>query len=79
MYIVHDKNGQKISEAAFKSAWRRLKPKMKAAGVEPFNFHDLKAKGVSDFDGDQLRASGHKDPKMLKVYDRKKHQVKSTR
>lgn len=79
LYIVHDSKGQKISEAAFKSAWRRLKPLMTKAGIEAFNFHDLKAKGVSDFDGDQLKASGHKDPKMLRTYDRKKHSIESTR
>ena len=79
MYIVHDTNGQKITEAAFKSAWTRLKIMMEGAGIEPFNYHDLKSKGVSDFEGDKLKASGHRDAKMLKVYDRKKHEIESTR
>jgi len=79
LYIIHDSKGQQIKQSAFKTAWRRLKPIMKKAGIEPFNFHDLKAKGVSDFEGDKLSASGHKDPKMLRVYDRKKHSVDSTR
>ena len=55
---------------------------MVIAGIEPFNFHDLKAAGVSDVEGtdeDRLNASGHRDRKMLKVYDRKKRQVKATR
>lgn len=49
------------------------------AGIAPFNFHDLKAAGVSDYDGDKLAASGHKDAKMLKVYDRKKIEVDATK
>ena len=48
------------------------------AGIEPFNFHDLKARGISNFEGDKLKASGHNDPKMLKVYDRKKIVVEAT-
>jgi integrase len=79
MFIVHTKTGQKVGEEAFKSAWTRLKKRMVAAGVEPFNFHDLKAKGGSDYDGDILEATGHLDPKMRKVYDRKKPTVKSTK
>lgn len=69
-------------EPTFKSAWTRLKKKMVTVGIEPFNFHDLKAAGVSDVEGtdeDRLDASGHRDRKMLKVYDRKKHTVKATR
>lgn len=79
IYIIHDKKGQKITTECFKSAWTRLKKKMKQEGIEPFNFHDLKAKGVSDFEGDKLAASGHKDPKMMAVYDRKKIVTDSTR
>lgn len=79
VYVIHDKKGQKITIEAFKSAWTRLKKKMKQEGIEPFNFHDLKAKGVSDFEGDKLAASGHKDPKMMAVYDRKKLVTDSTR
>tara|TARA_R110002096_G_scaffold313173_1_gene507458 strand:- start:3209 stop:4222 length:1014 start_codon:yes stop_codon:yes gene_type:complete len=82
VFIVHTKTGQKVTKEAFKSAWTRLKKKMVIAGIEPFNFHDLKAAGVSDVEGtdeDRLDASGHRDRKMLKVYDRKKRQVKATR
>ena len=75
---MHTKTGQQIGREAFKSVWIRLKKKMVLEGIEPFNFHHLKAKGVSDFEGDKLQASGHSDPKMLKVYDRKKHTVKAT-
>lgn len=79
IYIIHDEQGQKIGVEKFKSAWTRLKRKMKKAGIETFNFHDIKAKSISDYDGDKLAASGHRDPKMLKVYDRKKPTTKSTR
>jgi integrase len=79
IYVIHDKQGQRITESAFKSAWTRLKKLMIEAGIEPFNFHDLKAAGVSDTTGDKLKASGHHDAKMLKIYDRKKNKVKPTR
>lgn len=82
LFIVHTKTGQQVGKEAFKSAWTRLKKKMVIAGIEAFNFHDLKAAGVSDVEGsddDRLDASGHRDRKMLKVYDRKKHIVKATR
>jgi integrase len=79
IFIIHTKKGQQVSESAFKSAWTRLKKKMVKAGVEPFNFHDLKAKGGGEYDGDILDATGHRDPKMRKVYDRKKRSVKATK
>jgi hypothetical protein len=82
MYIVHDEKGQPISEEAFKSYWRRLKPKMEVMDIEPFNFHDLKAAGVSDTDGndeEKMNASGHKDRKTMQKYDRKQRVVKPTK
>jgi len=79
MYIVHTSKGQKVTLEAFKSAWTRLKKRMVEAGIEPFNFHDLKAKGVSDFEGDKQAAGGWKDGKMVKIYDRKKGRVESTK
>jgi len=79
IFIIHTKKGQQVSESAFKSAWTRLKKKMVKAGIEPFNFHDLKAAGGSDYEGDIMDATGHRDPKMRKVYDRKKRSVKATK
>ena len=48
-------------------------------GIEPFNFHDLKAKGVSDLEGNKQEASGHRTSRQVAIYDRKKHKVKPTR
>lgn len=82
MYILHDSRGQKITESAFKSAWRRLQAKMPKMGIERFNFHDIKAAGVSDVDGgdeEKMSASGHKDRKTMLKYDRKKRVVKPTK
>jgi integrase len=80
VYIVHNQSGQPITETAFKSAWTRLKKKMIKLRIEPFNFHDLKAMGISNTeDNDKLKASGHRDAKMLKVYDRKKPVVDATK
>lgn len=79
VYLLQDARGQPITAAAFSSAWRRLQALVRAIGIEPFPFHDLKAKGVSDFDGDKQAASGHRTPAMVAVYDRKKPVVKPTR
>lgn len=79
VYVIQDRNGQPITKTAFDSAWQRLKVKMDAAGIEAFNFHDLKAKGVSDFEGDKRVASGHRTAAMVAVYDRKKPTVKPTK
>lgn len=79
IYIIQDEKGQRITESAFKSAWTRLKKLMVTNGIEPFNFHDLKAAGVSDTDGNKQDASGHRDAKMVAIYDRKKKQVEPTR
>ena len=47
------------TESGFRSAWRRLQAKMREAGVEPFNFHDLKARGVTDH---EKNWAGHRSP-----------------
>jgi hypothetical protein len=62
-----------------KSAKARLKKRMNKAGYKPFNYHSLKAHGAGDYNGDILEATGHRDPKMRKVYDRKKKIVPATR
>ncbi len=49
------------------------------AGIEPFNYHDLKAKGISDTTGDKQAAGGHRTPAMVSLYDRKKPEVEPTR
>ncbi len=72
-YLIHDKNGKPITKRGFDSAFRRLMVKLKAAGIESFTFHDLKAKGVTD----------HKDhagvsERMKKVYVRKLSKVEAT-
>ncbi len=82
MYVLHDAKGQMIKEDAFKSAWRRLKAKMRGMGIEPYNFHDIKAAGVSDVEGGddaKMDASGHKDRKTMLKYDRKTRHVKPTK
>lgn len=77
--LIHDKSGSPLTIGAIDSAWRRLNSKMKAAGHKPFWIHDLKRKAVSDFEGDKLKASGHRDPKMLEIYDVSEDEVVATR
>lgn len=76
--LIH-KNGYKITIGAIDSAWKRLGKKLKEEGLQTFWMHDLKRKSVSDFKGDKLKASGHRDPKMLEIYDVKVEEVESTR
>jgi len=71
--MVHDKAGRPLTKNAFDSAWPRLMVQSRAAGVEHFTFHDLKAKGVSD----------HKDhagvsDRMKGVYVRNLREVEAT-
>jgi len=77
--LIHDKFGAPLTIGAVDSAWRRLNRKMKAAGHKPFWIHDLKRKAVSDFEGDKLKASGHRDPRMLEIYDVSEDEVVATR
>ena len=58
------------------TAWQRLSW---PAAAERFTLHDLKAKGITDTAGDKLAASGHRDPRMLAIYDRLPGRVTSTR
>jgi integrase len=66
--LLLNNRGRKISKSAWNSALQRLRPKMKALGMENFTLHDLKAAGYSDQDNPD---SGHKSPKMHDVYMRK--------
>jgi integrase len=70
-YICHQ-----YSESGFRSAWRRLQGKMKAAGVKPFPFHDLKSLGVSLH---KDHHSGHRSPSMRKTYVRQDPEIPATR
>ena len=73
--LIHDRRGAPITIGAIDSAWKRLMKKID----NPFWIHDLKRKAVSDFEGDKLKASGHRDPKMLEIYDVKVEEVEATR
>ena len=70
MFIIQDKRGRPIKPKTFGSAWHGLKSKMVAAGIEPFNFHDLKSKGATDFKGDKQAATGHRTVAMVARYNR---------
>jgi integrase len=66
--LLLNNRGRKISKPAWNSALQRLKPKMKALGMEVFTLHDLKAAGYSD---QAVQDAGHKSGKMHDVYMRK--------
>jgi integrase len=75
-YLLHGADGKPISSPAFNSAWKRLMEKVKAAGVVPFPYHDLKAAGISDH---KKHASGHRSERMAEVYIRVPDRVEPTR
>ena len=64
------------TEHGFRSAWARLKKKMIADGIEPFNFHDCKSAGISDH---ETNHSGHRSPAMRKTFVRTLQEVPATR
>ena len=69
-WLFSGKDGGRMLETSVQTAWQRLIKNAVDAGLkERFTIHDLKRKGVTDTQGDKLAASGHRDPRMLKVYD----------
>lgn len=85
-YLLHDKNGLKISKNRFDSAWQRVMEKAKETGAEvngqqtkleeSFTFHDLKAKGTTDH---TEQWAGHKSEKARQVYIRRLREIDATR
>lgn len=77
-YLLHNKDGSKITESQYKNACRRIKAKCSKLGVDLSNvtFHDLKANASVDrIDGDV----GHQTEKMKAVYRRTPKVTKSTK
>ena len=54
----------------------RLKTKMLADGIEPFNFTTSRPAAISDH---ETNHSGHRSPAMRKTYVRKLQEVPATR
>lgn len=80
IYLLHDRKGQPIREAALNSAWNRAMKKAFDGGLkERFTFHDLKAKGITDFDGDKHKSAGHRSARVADGYIRKPEKTPSTR
>lgn len=75
-FLVVAEDGSPLSKSGFDSAWQRMIRMAMADGViEPnqrFSLHGLKHRGVTDTKGnkaDKMEASGHKDAKMVALYD----------
>lgn len=72
--LICNRKGQGYSRNGFQSQWQRVMKKAKAAGMETFHFHDLRAKSASDAGSDQEAADrlSHTDPALTRrVYRRK--------
>jgi integrase len=80
VWVLCDRQGQRVNAETFRTAWQRLMAKAIEAGAigERFTFHDLRAKAGSDSaTGEHL---GHASPAMLqRVYRRKPRLVEPTR
>ena len=73
-YLIPGADRGRMQESSVQTAWQRLKRKH---GFD-WTLHDLKAKGVTDTEENKLAASGHRDPRMLAIYDRLPGRVKPT-
>lgn len=79
LFIGRDRAPLKISSVQT-SYQRLMRAWAEKTGNERFTMHDLKAKGITDTgNADKLAASGHRDPKMLAIYDRLPGRVTATR
>ncbi len=76
-HLIQGRSGDRLSESTVQTACGRFMRK-KWQG-ERFTIHDLKAKGITDTPGDKQRAGGHKDPRMVHVYDRKPIDIEPTK
>jgi site-specific recombinase XerD len=80
--FISERTGDKIQTSSLKTAISRINHqseiKAKEQGIDfvHFTFHDLKRKGVSDTEGDKQKASGHKNARMLQIYDVKVEKVR---
>lgn len=77
-YLIAGKDGGRMHESTVQTAWSKRRLPW-PPGSEPFTIHALKAKGVTDTRGDKLAASGHRDPRMLAIYDRLPGKTDATR
>jgi integrase len=81
-FVICRHDGRAMTSSGFQSAWQRLMSAARAAGVERFTFHDLRAKSLSD-SGSLQEAStraGHADPRVTaRVYRRLPERVKPLR
>jgi integrase len=77
IHLITQPNGQRYSESAFRTKWRRLVKRAVRDRVltETFEFRDIRPKSASDSEDDQLL--GHLDARTLqKHYKRKPLKVK---
>ena len=75
-YLIHNRDGSRITESQYKNACRRIKAKCLAIGFDlsDLHFHDLKANAAMDrSDGDV----GHLTPAMQRRYAERKNEPKA--
>lgn len=80
-WLFAGKDRGRLKESTVQTAFQRLMREWSVQSeTQRWSLHDLKAKGITDTEhGDKLAASGHKDPKMLAIYDRLPGRVTATR
>lgn len=75
-HIIVASHGGQLLKSSLDTAWQRFITLAIADGAvtpeERFALHDLKRRGITDTVGnraDKQEASGHRDPKMMDIYD----------
>ena len=68
-YLIHNKDGSRITEVQYRQACQRIKVKCKLLGVsiDDLHFHDIKANASMDRPDNDV---GHLDVKMKQLYAR---------
>lgn len=84
-FLIVNTLGENLKKSAYQSAWNRfIRGAIDREIIKPeerFSLHDLKRKGVTDTEGteaEKMQASGHRDPRMMDVYDKSIAIVKPT-
>jgi len=79
-HIIANRHGQRYTASGFKSAWQRLCRKAADAGIDRFQFRDLRTKAACDTKGNATKLLGHSSDKVTKrFYEIKPWEVEPTK
>ena len=73
-YLICNLAGHECSEGSLNQAMQRLRPKFKAAGLEPFQLRDIRAKYGTDH-ADGAKALNHSNPATFRKHYKRRGDV----